>query len=108
MLVQRELLGHRLSFHRMPLSSAHWQSPDDAAFRRDYAGYLAQRMGPMIHALMAVAQCAYLLGVAMRGLVGASPTQLMWQLIPAPPLLLVIIADLQFRDPLPLSMLALL
>jgi diguanylate cyclase (GGDEF)-like protein len=92
----------------MSLPPTHWQPPDDAAFRRDYAGYLAQRLGPMIHALMAVALCAYLLGVAMRGLVGAPPAQLIWQLVPAPPLLLVIIAARQCREPLPLRMLALL
>lgn len=92
----------------MPLPTTHWQPPDGAAFHREYAGYLAQRMGPMIHALMAVALCAYLLGVAMRGLVGAPPAQLIWQLIPAPPLLLVIIAARQCREPLPLRMLALL
>src|SRR5574337_1556666 len=85
-----------------------WQPADNAAFRRDYAGYLAQRMGPMIHALMVVALCAWLLGVAVRGLVGAAPTQLLWQLLPALPLLLVIIATRQCSEPLPLRMLALL
>jgi diguanylate cyclase (GGDEF)-like protein len=98
----------RAFFVRMPFSPTPWQPSDDAAFHHDYAGYLAQRMGPMIHALMTVALCAYLLGVAMRGLVGASPAQLMWQLIPTPPLLLVIIAARQCREPLPLRMLALL
>ena len=92
----------------MQLPSIHWQSPDDTAFRRDYANYRAQRMGPMIHALMAVALCAYLLGVVIRGLVGAPPTQLMWQLTPALPLLLVIIAARQCREPLLLRLLALL
>ncbi len=92
----------------MPFPPTPWQQPDNAAFRRDYAGYLAQRMGPMIHALMAVALCAYLLGVVARGLVGAAPTQLAWQLIPAPLLLLVIIAARQCREPLQLRMLALL
>ena len=62
----------------------------------------------MIHALMAVALCAYLLGVVVRGLVGAAPTQLVWQLIPALPLLLVIIAARQCREPLTLRMLTLL
>ncbi|HXD36469.1 MAG TPA: GGDEF domain-containing protein [Rhodanobacter sp.] len=84
------------------------QPPDDAAFRRDYAGYLAQRMGPMIHALMVVALCAYLLAIVVRGLIGASPTQLVWQLLPAPPLLLVAIAARHCREPLALRMLTLL
>ena len=81
---------------------------EDAAFRRDYADYLAQRMGPMIHALMVVALCAYLLAVVVRGLVGASATQLLWQLLPAPPLLLVAIAARHCREPLTLRMLTLL
>ena len=92
----------------MPLPSSTWQPANDAAFHRDYASYLAQRMGPMIHALMAVALCAYLLGVVTRGLVGAPPTALLWQLIPALPLLLVVIAARQCREPLTLRMLALL
>ncbi|MEO6801162.1 MAG: GGDEF domain-containing protein [Rhodanobacter sp.] len=92
----------------MPLPLTLWQPLDDAAFRRDYAGYLAQRMGPMVHALMAVALCAYLLGVAMRGLVGAAPSELIWQLVPAPPLLLMIMIARQCRAPLPLRMLTLL
>ncbi len=92
----------------MQLPRTSWQAPDDTAFHRDYLGYLAQRMGPMIHALMVVALCAWLLGVAVRGLVGAPPAQLVWQLIPALPLLLVIIATRQCREPLPLRMLALL
>ncbi|TAL90615.1 MAG: GGDEF domain-containing protein [Rhodanobacter sp.] len=92
----------------MQLPSANWQLIDGAAFRRDYANYLAQRMGPMIHALMVVALCAYLLGVVARGFVGAPPAQLVWQLIPALPLLLVILATRQCREPLPLRILALL
>ena len=81
---------------------------EDVAFRRDYADYLAQRMGPMIHALMAVALCAYLLAVVVRGLIGASPAQLLWQLVPVPPLLLVVIAARKCREPLTLRLLALL
>ncbi|CAM5259560.1 GGDEF domain-containing protein [Rhodanobacter lindaniclasticus] len=81
---------------------------DDTAFRRDYACYQAQRTGPMIHALMALALCAYLLGVVVRGLVGVEPVQLVWQLVPAVPLLLVAIATRHCREPLTLRMLALL
>ncbi|MGS1120777.1 diguanylate cyclase [Rhodanobacter sp. UC4436_H3] len=92
----------------MPAPTAKPQPSEDAAFRRDYAGYLAQRMGPMIHALMAVALCAYLLALVVRGLLGATPNELLWQLIPAPPMLLVIIAARQCREPLTLRMLALL
>ena len=92
----------------MPAPALQPQPSEDAAFRRDYAGYLAQRMGPMIHALMAVALCAYLLAVVVRGLLGASPNELLWQLIPAPPMLLVVIAARQCREPLTLRMLALL
>jgi diguanylate cyclase (GGDEF)-like protein len=87
---------------------AHPKLDEDVAFRRDFAGYLAQRMGPMIHARMAVALCAYLLALVVRGLVGATPNELLWQLIPAPPLLLVVIAARQCREPLTLRMLALL
>ncbi|MEO9079730.1 MAG: GGDEF domain-containing protein [Rhodanobacter sp.] len=74
----------------------------------DYASYLAQRMGPMIHALMVVAACAQLLGVAIRGLIDTPPTLLLWQLMPMPPLLLVIIATRHARKPLPLKLLTLL
>ncbi len=86
------------------------QPPADRAENRpgDYAIYLAQRMGPMIHALMVVALCAYLLGVVLRGLVGEPSSELLWQLLPAPALLLVIIAARQTRKPLPLRLLALL
>ncbi|MEO8778605.1 MAG: GGDEF domain-containing protein [Rhodanobacter sp.] len=62
----------------------------------------------MIHALMAVALCAWLLGVVARGLTGATPAQLIWLLLPAPPLLLVIVAARRCRDPLTLRVLALL
>src|SRR6185437_9105539 len=77
-------------------------------FRRDYAGYLARRMGPMIHALMVVALCSWLMGVVVRGLLGAGSAQLFWQLAPAAPLLLVIIAVRECREPLTLRMLTLL
>ncbi len=85
------------------------QAPADRPepYPRDYAHYLAQRMGPMIHALMVVALCAYLLGVVVRGLLGEPPTELVCQLLPAPALLLVIIAARQIRKPLPLRLLAL-
>lgn len=86
----------------------HWQQPDDATFRREYVLYLAQRMGPMIHALMTVALCACLLGVVARGLIGAAPDQLIWLLVPAPPLLLVTVAARRCREPLTLRVLALL
>jgi diguanylate cyclase (GGDEF)-like protein len=92
----------------MHVPSANPQCNDEVAFRRDFACYLAQRMGPMIHALMVVALCAYLLAVVMRGLVGASASQLLWQLLPVPPLLLATIAARQCREPLALRMLALL
>lgn len=86
----------------------HWQQPDHPALRREYTRYLAQRMGPMIHALMAVALCAWLLGVVTRGLLGAAPEQLIWLLVPTPPLLLVIVAARRCREPLALRGLALL
>lgn len=85
----------------------HWQQPDNVAVRREYTLYLAQRMGPMIHALMAVALCAWLLGVVARGLVGAGPDQLIWLLLPAPPLLLVIVAARRCHEPQTLRLLAL-
>lgn len=74
----------------------------------NYPAYLAQRMGPMIHALMVVAVCAQILGVVIRGLVNTSPTQLIWQLLPMPPLLLVILAARHARKPLALKLLTLL
>ena len=92
----------------MQAPSTSWQPSDDATFRRDYAGYLAQRMGPMIHALMVVALCSWLMGVVVRGLFGAGPAQLFWQLAPAAPLLLVVIAVRECREPLTLRMLTLL
>ena len=92
----------------MPSSPTHWQQPDNAASSREYALYLAQRLGPMIHALMTVALCAWLLGVVARGLVGATPDQLIWLLIPASPLLLVIVAARRCREPMTLRVLALL
>ncbi len=92
----------------MQTQSPHWQRPDDAALGRDFADYLAQRLGPMIHALMLVALCAWVLGVVERGLIGAAPTELLWRLLPAPPLLLVAIATRQCREPQLLRMFALL
>lgn len=92
----------------MQLPASPRQLSDNTAFRRDYASYLAQRMGPMIHALMVVALCAWLLGVVVRGLLGAGPSQLFWQLVPAAPMLLLIIAARECREPLTLRMLALL
>ncbi|MEO7050743.1 MAG: GGDEF domain-containing protein [Rhodanobacter sp.] len=92
----------------MPSPFTHWQQSDDAAFRREYVLYLAQRIGPMVHALMTVALCAWLLGVVAHGLIGATPDQLIWLLAPAPPLLLVIVAARRCREPLTLRVLALL
>ena len=92
----------------MSFPLTHWQQPDNVALRREYTLYLAQRMGPMIHALMTVALCAWLLGVVARGLVGATPDQLIWLLLPTPPLLLVIVAARRSRNPLTLRVLALL
>ena len=75
---------------------------------REYTRYLAQRMGPMIHALMLVAVLAYLTATAAGVLFHTSSLPLSLRLAPIPPLLLVAAAAQRVRQPRLLSLLALL
>jgi diguanylate cyclase (GGDEF)-like protein len=81
---------------------------DDARQRREYRHYLAQRMGPMIHALMLVAVLAYLLATIVSQLLRGSPVPLWLRAAPALPLLLVALATGRVREPRWLSALTLL
>ncbi|MCW8806657.1 MAG: hypothetical protein OQK79_00930, partial [Rhodanobacter sp.] len=92
----------------MRASPAIRQHPDSPGQRHEFATYLAQRMGPMIHALMTTALIAYLVGIVARRAVHVSSAPLLLQLALAPPLLLLIMAARRIREPLPLRMLALL
>ncbi|MDE2308829.1 MAG: GGDEF domain-containing protein [Xanthomonadaceae bacterium] len=80
---------------------------DDPAQRRQFTLYLAQRMGPLIHALMLVSLFAYLLATAGHAFVGTSPIPLPLRLAPALPLLLLATTARREKRPLPLSLLAL-
>lgn len=91
----------------MPILSVnryHASHPDQ---RRDYAQYLAQRMRPMMLALMLVACFAYVAATAASTLVAASTLPLLLRLAPALPLLLVAAAATRVRRSLPLSLLVL-
>lgn len=75
---------------------------------RAYRHYLAQRMGPMIHALMLVAVLSYLVAVGVGALMRDSPVPLWLRMAPALPLLLVTLATRRVRQPRLLSALTLL
>jgi len=74
----------------------------------EYRHYLAQRMGPMIHALMLVTVLSYLVAVGVGALMRDSPVPLWLRVAPALPLLLVALATRRVRQPRPLSALTLL
>ena len=76
--------------------------------RHEYAHYLAQRMGPMIHALMLVAMLAYLVATGVGALFSASSLPLSLRLAPILPLLLVVSTARRVQKPWLLSLLALL
>ncbi|MBB6188151.1 GGDEF domain-containing protein [Rhodanobacter sp. MP7CTX1] len=90
--------------HALSISPQHSCEPDQ---RREYTQYLAQRMRPMIQALMLVACLAYVAATAASTLVAASSLPLLLRLTPALPLLLVATAATRVRRPLSLSLLAL-
>lgn len=76
--------------------------------RREHARYLAQRMAPMIRALMVMAVFVYVLATVARSILGAgAPTALAWRLLPVLPLVLVAVVARRTVQPLPLSLLAL-
>jgi diguanylate cyclase (GGDEF)-like protein len=75
---------------------------------REYRQYLAQRMGPMIHALMLVAVLSYLVAVGVGALMRDSPVPLWLRMAPVLPLLLVTLATRRVRQPRLLSALTLL
>ncbi|TAM61828.1 MAG: GGDEF domain-containing protein [Rhodanobacter sp.] len=80
---------------------------NDPAQRRQFTLYLAQRMGPAIHALMLVSVFAYLLATAGHAFISVSPIPLLLRLAPALPLFLLAATARREKRPLPLSLLAL-
>ncbi|WP_460875830.1 GGDEF domain-containing protein [Rhodanobacter koreensis] len=84
------------------------QLADNPDQHRDYTRYLAQRMGPMIHALMLMAGLAYLVAMVAGTLVHASPLPLSLRLAPVLPLLLLAAVARRVQHPRLLSLLALL
>lgn len=75
---------------------------------REYMHYLAQRMGPMIHALMLVAVLAYLAATGAGVLFHTSSLPLSLRLAPILPLLLIAATAQRVRQPRLLSLLSLL
>lgn len=83
------------------------QRADDPDQHREYTCYLAQQMGPMIHALMLLAVLAYATAAVATTLFAASPLPLALRLAPILPLLLVAAATRRVQPPRLLSLLAL-
>ncbi len=82
--------------------------PDaDANQRREFTHYLAQRMRPVIRALMLVAVFGYVAGTAASALVAASTVPLWLRLLPMLPLLLVAACSGRAQRPWQLSVLTL-
>lgn len=83
--------------------------PDaDANQRREFTQYLAQRMRPVIHALMLVAVFGYVAATAASALAAATSTVPLWlRLAPLLPLLLVTACSRRARRPWVLSVLTL-
>jgi diguanylate cyclase len=79
----------------------------DPDARGEYRQYMAQQMGPMVHALMLVAVAAYLVAASVSALVSASSLPLWLRMAPALPLVLVAILTRRVRSPLTLSLLTL-
>ena len=86
------------------MNQPHTGNPDQ---RREYTRYLAQRMGPMIHALMLVAVFAYVVTTGASAIAAASSVPLLLRLAPALPMLLVAAVTSRVQRPLSLSLLAL-
>jgi diguanylate cyclase len=81
--------------------------PGDPRQHRQFTLYLAQRMGPLMHALMLVAACSYFLATCGRAIVGDSSVPLLLRLAPLLPMLLAAIAVRRVKQPFLLSLLAL-
>ena len=82
--------------------------PDaDPDQRREFTHYLAQRMRPVIHALMLVSVFGYVAATAASALAAASTVPLWLRLAPVLPLLLLAMATERARRPWVLSVLTL-
>ncbi|MGH8158916.1 MAG: GGDEF domain-containing protein [Rhodanobacter sp.] len=92
---------------RMYALSTSRQHADHPGQRHEYTRYLAQRMAPMIHALMLVAVLAYLVAAGASAVLHASPLPLWLRLAPVLPLMLVAAAARRVQQPRLLSLLAL-
>ncbi|WP_377304212.1 GGDEF domain-containing protein [Rhodanobacter umsongensis] len=86
----------------------HRRRPPAPDQRRQYRHYLAQQMGPMIHALMLMATLCYGAAAVASTLIHSSPIPLLLRLSLLLPLLLVAAAARKARRPRLLSGLALL
>lgn len=78
-----------------------------AARRRQHANYLAQRMAPMIRALLVLAALAYPLATLARSLISTSSIPLSWRLAPVVPLVLIAVLARRTQRPRSLSLLTL-
>ena len=81
---------------------------DDALQRRQYAQYLAARMGPVIHAMMLVAVLAYVVAVTVSNFAVGSTISLTLRLAPVPPMLLIVVISWRVQRPVSLSLLMML
>lgn len=75
--------------------------------RRDYARYLVRRLRPAFRALMLVALCGYLAATMASALAEPTSIPLAWRLAPALPILLISLFARDLRQPLTISVLAL-
>ena len=80
---------------------------ETAEQRTQHARYLAERMAPMIRALLLMAVVLYLFATITRTVLGVHPTALGWRLALAVPLVLIALAARRTQRPTPLSLLAL-
>ena len=80
---------------------------ETAEQRTQHARYLAERMAPMIRALLAMAVVLYLFTTITRTVLGVHPAALGWRLALAVPLVLIALAARRTQRPTPLSLLAL-
>jgi diguanylate cyclase (GGDEF)-like protein len=80
---------------------------DDRKARHEYRQYMAQQMGPMVHALMLVAVAAYLVAACVSALVSASSLPFVLRMAPVLPLLAVAMITRRVRSPLTLSLVTL-
>lgn len=86
----------------------HHQRAADPDQHREYTRYLAQQMGPLIHALMLLGVLAYVIATVAGTLFGVSMLPLPLRLLPILPLLLVAAATRRVERPWLLSLLTLL